>query len=152
MPRRPTSKFPLRAAAGAFPLMDVPSSTPPTPPYSVPPTIDTAATVGAPPNAPNPSSGTDTDNTSAAAEPSSSRRARRCTQASLPRRSPARRDHGQEEGIRAQKRPSPAAGANHPAPKKGKVSATRRMEQPPPPALSADPSGAHMVFDEMPER
>jgi hypothetical protein len=66
--------------------------------------------------------------------------------------------------VSASKRSSPAAGANHPTPKKGKVPTTRRVQQPPPLAPSSnhsampssppstDPSGAHMVFDEMPDR
>jgi hypothetical protein len=62
--------------------------------------------------------------------------------------------------VPAAKRPSPAAGADKSPPKKVKATATRRMQQHPLPAPSinhtpppsANPFGAHMVFDEVPER
>jgi hypothetical protein len=55
-PHRPNP--PLRVAAGAIPAMESPSGTPPTPPYSIPPSVAAAAassSVVPPPHAANPS-------------------------------------------------------------------------------------------------
>ncbi|KAK1627593.1 hypothetical protein QYE76_001908 [Lolium multiflorum] len=56
----------LRATVGAISAMDMTFDTPPTPPYLFPPTAATAFVV-APPHAPNPSSGTDAENTASRA-------------------------------------------------------------------------------------
>jgi hypothetical protein len=121
-----------------------------------------AATVGAPPKAPNPSGGADTGNNFATAQAlfislrPTLRTSATTAQVAGKARPPAKRK------VSVPKRPSPVAGANHPPSKKGKVPATRRVQQPPPPAPSSnhpvppppstDPSSAHMVFDEMSNR
>jgi hypothetical protein len=93
--------------------MDAFSGTPPTPPYSIPPSAAAAASSVAPlPNAANPS---DAGNPAAAARA-----------LFVPLRELS-------SPHRAQPPPPP-------------------MNNPPPAPPSADPSGAHMVFDEVPER
>jgi hypothetical protein len=131
--------------------MDAFSGTPPTPPYSIPHSAAATAPSVAPlPNGANPSDAGNPmlhTSTAAAQVPAA--------QAPGKARAPPRRK------VPASKRPPTAAGAGGPATKRVKTSAPRRAQAPPPPPPmntpppappSADPSGAHMVFDEVPER